>query len=855
MYRLAPAQILLSEHLRAAESIVNDFTTGKGKPLWPLASYGPAKFEPTLLSGLDESPEELRVKAEAAMKAGNLNEYLTYESSKMAAAEQACSNARNNRFQAFEQATKNSREHAKSASGQPVFGQSSFPTSAAKPARGAFAAFANNSSAFGAGATTNSAVAGAGGFSAFAGKPSAFGAPAAAGGSVFSQPSFGAAAPATQSAFGATAAPATQSAFGAPATTSVFGAPSRLDAMAQPAVTQTSALGTGGFAFGNNASGNAISSNTAAPVAPVFEQTTNPTFAFSPFAAKPSLFGQSFGNAAPAASTTQSAFGAPAVPATQSPFGAPVTTSSGTPTGFGMAAQPAARQPSAFGTINSMSPTIPAIDEVITHMGLMMSSPEAALRMSSGSSSGSRSVTPSTTPKPVGVATSTTPTSPRPLSQLPSQRPHERTAEWTEDAHDERRPVDRTWSVTEGDINIFAQSFEGPASLKTEAYIDGLLASWERRRSLLSMMMLPDADRRGLSAAQVRQRLADVEAQISALLIHIVDSQEARRAAQRLENDRAQSFVDAIQDALDRGTLPDSSLRSKARHLMQKVFEAGEQLPSSLFIEGVNNHDEHPTFGGGFGDVYQASYQGKMVALKRIRIFTADSAPHRTRLQFYKEALVWQGLRHRFILPLLGIDRLTFAPSFCMVSPWMKYGTVLKYLRDHGRRDVNRLLLEVAQGLDYLHFMNIVHGDLRGNNILISDDGYACLSDFGLATTIADADSTVGVTSTSNRAGSSQWFAPELIHPTKFGCTKFVRTKASDVYAYGCVCLELYTGNPPFPHLREIAASLRVIEGERPEQPSTMPVELWQMVTSAWVEDFRARPTIHDIAVALESIP
>ncbi|KAJ6486709.1 kinase-like domain-containing protein, partial [Mycena sanguinolenta] len=219
-----------------------------------------------------------------------------------------------------------------------------------------------------------------------------------------------------------------------------------------------------------------------------------------------------------------------------------------------------------------------------------------------------------------------------------------------------------------------------------------------------------------------------------------------------------------------------------------------------------------------------------------------------------KEALVWQTLRHPFILPLVGIDRSTFAPSFCMVSPWMKHGTVLKYLRNHGSEDVNRLLLEIAQGLDYLHSMNVVHGDLRGTNILISDDGNACLSDFGLATSIDDVDSTIGVTSSSNRAGSFRWFAPELIEPTRFGCAKFIRTKASDMYAYACVCLELYTRNPPFSDLRDIAASLRVIQGERPEQPPAMPAALWPLVTAAWAQDFRARPSAHNIAIALEGL-
>ncbi|KAJ7690912.1 hypothetical protein B0H14DRAFT_2194810, partial [Mycena olivaceomarginata] len=83
---------------------------------------------------------------------------------------------------------------------------------------------------------------------------------------------------------------------------------------------------------------------------------------------------------------------------------------------------------------------------------------------------------------------------------------------------------------------------------------------------------------------------------------------DARLAAQQLEGSNAQSFIDAVQDVLDRGRLPDANYRSKARQLMQKVSEAVEQLPSCLFITGVGDQDEHPTFHGGFGDVYRASY-------------------------------------------------------------------------------------------------------------------------------------------------------------------------------------------------------------------------------------------------------
>ncbi|KAF7336031.1 hypothetical protein MSAN_02316800 [Mycena sanguinolenta] len=282
----------------------------------------------------------------------------------------------------------------------------------------------------------------------------------------------------------------------------------------------------------------------------------------------------------------------------------------------------------------------------------------------------------------VAVATSTAGTnSPRLPSQLPFQQPHEQMAEQTVD----EQVMPGGWAV-DNSLSATAPPSEGMAPWQIEAYIDSLLTSWEHRRHLLSMIRLPDADSRGLFAAQVHQRLGEVEAQISTLLIHIIASRQARRAAQRLAG-------------IGSGDTAGFKFPLESSKINAEVSEAVEQLPSSLFITGVNDCDEHPIFAGGFGDVYQASYQGKMVALKRIRIFTADSTTHR-----------------------------------------------------------NRLLLEIAQGLEYLHSMDVVHGDLRGNNILITDEGSACLSDFGLATSIADADSTI--TSSSNRAGSSQWFAP-----------------------------------------------------------------------------------------------
>ncbi|KAJ7231353.1 kinase-like domain-containing protein [Mycena rebaudengoi] len=333
--------------------------------------------------------------------------------------------------------------------------------------------------------------------------------------------------------------------------------------------------------------------------------------------------------------------------------------------------------------------------------------------------------------------------------------------------------------------------------------VSALIKSRESRATLLQA-----ASDLGISSdPRLREALDEDERRIATHLMSILESQAAKEAVLAFEGDAAQDFLDVIQHTLDRGLLIAQEHNSKAQRMMIKLSNACDKFPSSLFITGVSGRDDHATFGGGFGDIYRASYEGRTVALKQMRSFYRGSELRRIRSKFCREALIWQQFEHPYILPMLGLDRESFSPSICLVSPWMENGTVLKYLEEHGRQEVDRLLWEIAQGLEYLHSRNVVHGDLRGANILITQDWSACLADFGL-TSFTEATLT-----TTRRAGATRWMAPELIDPERFGI-QFRRTKASDVYAFACVCLEviqisiyqfrlftlpqLYTGRPPF---------------------------------------------------------
>ncbi|KAJ7717948.1 kinase-like domain-containing protein [Mycena metata] len=282
-----------------------------------------------------------------------------------------------------------------------------------------------------------------------------------------------------------------------------------------------------------------------------------------------------------------------------------------------------------------------------------------------------------------------------------------------------------------------------------------------------------------------------------------------------------------------------ASAHLDARRLIVQLSEAADLLPSSLTIHGIENTKE-TALGGNFGDIFTASHRGQAVAVKRLRFFQAEG--DEVRKKFCREALIWKNLDHDNILPFLGVDSETFPGFLCMVSLWMDKGSLASKSGAPNEGAIPTLIHEIAVGIQYLHSQNIVHGDIRGTNILLDDQGRARLADFGLA---VFADSPLAPT---KRGGSLRWMAPELLHPESCGLEIFQRTFASDLYAYGSLCLELYTGKPPFSDVpSEGAVLLKVISGDRPELPQTIPAWCTQMIPKCWSHVPLSRPGISTV--------
>jgi len=301
-------------------------------------------------------------------------------------------------------------------------------------------------------------------------------------------------------------------------------------------------------------------------------------------------------------------------------------------------------------------------------------------------------------------------------------------------------------------------------------------------------------------------------------------------------------------------------VQRRLRRLLLKLSLEYQRLPLALFLIGVKCHSQEGTGFGGFADVFYGTYQDRKVALKKLRIFQMTDPSSRLEMQraFYRESLMWRNLSHKHVLPFLGIDDKLFKKTFCMILPWMEHGNI-RHTIDTIKADsgytpralfsrVREWIAEIALGLKYLHEEGIVHGDLRGANILIDSDWTVKLADFGLSLFAEGTSNSFG----SARGGAVRWLAPELIDPESFGVESTRPTYASDVYSFACTVIELYTSEAPFARSSEVAVLGLVLGGKRPERPcfhggEQMMDELWFVLRSCWAHLSTDRPNAEDI--------
>ncbi|ANB13990.1 mitogen-activated protein kinase kinase kinase STE11 [Sugiyamaella lignohabitans] len=148
-------------------------------------------------------------------------------------------------------------------------------------------------------------------------------------------------------------------------------------------------------------------------------------------------------------------------------------------------------------------------------------------------------------------------------------------------------------------------------------------------------------------------------------------------------------------------------------------------------------------------------------------------------------------------------------------------------------------IVQVLNGLRFLHEQGTIHRDIKGANILTDKEGKIKLADFGVAT-----QSVVGTLSRDKSVvGTPYWMAPEVIEVNG-------ATAASDIWSLGCTIVELLTGKPPNYHLDPMSAMYAIVSKEIP-----LPEGISSELKDFLLECFQKDPNLRVSAKALQKHP
>lgn len=214
---------------------------------------------------------------------------------------------------------------------------------------------------------------------------------------------------------------------------------------------------------------------------------------------------------------------------------------------------------------------------------------------------------------------------------------------------------------------------------------------------------------------------------------------------------------------------------------------------------------------GGMADVYRAKDHrlNRYVAVKILKNEYSEDAKFVTK--FRQEAQAIACLSHPNIVGVYDVGQEQ--DMHYIVMEFVDGITLKKYIEQKGKLSVREAVgigLQIANGLEAAHANHIIHRDIKPQNILISKDGTAKVSDFGIAK--AASSNTI----TANAMGSVHYISPEQ---ARGGFSD----EKSDIYSLGITMFEMLTGRVPFNGETTVAIAIKHIQEEMPSPKEFVP--------------------------------
>ena len=255
---------------------------------------------------------------------------------------------------------------------------------------------------------------------------------------------------------------------------------------------------------------------------------------------------------------------------------------------------------------------------------------------------------------------------------------------------------------------------------------------------------------------------------------------------------------------------------------------------------------------GGMATVYKAKDHvlNRLVAVKVLKDeFTTDAEFVK---RFNTEAQAAASLSHPNIVSIYDVGHEDENNLYYIVMELVQGKTLKEIINSEGvltwKWAVN-IAMQIASALEMAHKRGIVHRDIKPHNIIITEDGIAKVTDFGIAKAVSNST----ITAFGTTIGSVHYFSPEQ---AKGGFTD----AKSDLYSLGVVMYEMLTGKVPFDADTPVSVALKHMQ-EDPKEPvelnEEIPTAVNQIVVKAMQKEPSARyqnatEMLHDLSKALK---
>lgn len=232
------------------------------------------------------------------------------------------------------------------------------------------------------------------------------------------------------------------------------------------------------------------------------------------------------------------------------------------------------------------------------------------------------------------------------------------------------------------------------------------------------------------------------------------------------------------------------------KQIMAKIAEScnSQTLKSHYTLKGELG-------AGAAGIVYKAAHKttGEEYAVK-----TIDISDHKRKDHLLMEIMVMRELTHPNLVNY--VDLFLESLSLKMVMELMDGGALTDVVLYTilSERQIAAVTKEVLQGIHHLHKHEIIHRDIKSDNILLSYDGRVKLTDFGFAANV------VGERKRKTFAGTPYWMAPEVIKSLRYD-------KKVDVWSLGIMAVEMQEGQPPYMRETPMRAMYLIASRGKPE--------------------------------------